>query len=122
MTRRNTVPLAARAGVLSAETHSGSMNSSLSLWVSGAHRSATLALLAQVKPPRRQPVAVRSRASLSRQPQPRARRMPARASQGAGASARVNPAPSGKASASGRRNKARSGSTPTRRSRRRVSV
>ena len=121
-TRKNTWPLASRAGVLSADTQSGSMNSAISRGVSGAHRSATEVWGAQRKPRSCQAMAVRSRATLSCQPQPLARTMPSSASSGGGRSGSCRPWPSGNCRVSGRRSSAVVGSMPTRRIRRRLSV
>jgi hypothetical protein len=59
-TRRNTSPLDWATGVLSADTHSGSISSCITRGVRPAHRSATVVVLAQRNPESRQPMAVRS--------------------------------------------------------------
>ncbi len=121
-TRKNTWPLASRAGVLRADTQSGSMNSAIRRGVSAAHSCATEVCGAQRKPRSCQALAVRSSASLSRQCQPLARMIPSTASSGGGRSGSCNPWPSGNCIVSGRRSRALSVSTPTSRIRRRLSA
>ena len=121
-TRKNTSPLAACAGVFNADTHRGSMNCAISRGVRPAHRSATDRPGAHTKPRSRHIMAVRIRASLSRQLQPRAVAMPHSASKGGAASGSASPWPSGYCSASGMRSSAVSGSTPTSRMSRRLSA
>ena len=70
MTRRNTCALDACTGVLSADTHSGSIKSSMTLEGNRAHNSATDSNGAHWNLARCQPIEVLTSASLSRQCQP----------------------------------------------------
>ena len=113
MTRRNTCPLARSAGVLSADTHRGSISSAITRGVRSRHRPAHRFAAADTgSRAARQPSAVRSKAALSPQLQPLAVTMPAAASSGAGQGAARGRVPSGKRRASGRRSSTRLGLAP----------
>ena len=112
-TRKNTWPLARSAGVLSADTHSGSINCAITRGGSAWHSAATVCWGGQVKPASCQRVATRSSASLSAHDQPRAQAMPSTASSGAGQRGNFRPRPSGPCRVSGRRSKVAAASTPT---------
>ena len=83
-TRKNTSALASCAGVLSADTHRGSMNSCSRRCGRLSHSCATDQRASHRKPLSCQLAQVRSNATLSVQLQPRARATPTSASQGGG--------------------------------------
>ena len=125
-TLKNTWALASAAGVLSAETHRGSISSCNTRGVMLWHRSATVALGAHLKPCSCQPSAPCISDQRSAHDQPRAVAMAAKASSGAGHCAAhcgvCRPLPSIKGIDRGWRSSKASGSSPTTRIRRRVSV
>ena len=108
MTRKNTCALARPAGVLRADTHSGSISSATTRGRKPWHSAATEVAGSHRKPLSFQPVAMRSKDHLSATLQPRAATMPASASSGVGQAGKRKPRPSGNSSIMGRCSKATS--------------